>query len=66
MEYEKHMVFFNDEWNNETPTNERMVELATQEIENVINHKTQSTWEMSIQKAKIEGITQSICGCKKQ
>lgn len=65
MEYEKQMIFFNEEWNIETPTNERMVEIATKEIETVSNHKTQSTWEMSIQKAKIEGIAQSICGCKK-
>ena len=65
MEYEKDMVFFNEEWNPETPTNERMVELATQEIQNVCNHKSQSNWDMNIKKARIEGNTQSICGCKK-
>ena len=66
MGYEKDMVFFNEEWNTETPTNERMVELATKEIINVCNHKSQSNWDMSIKKARIEGITKCVCGSKKE
>lgn len=56
----KNMVFFNEEWNNEALSQERLREIQLKEIEDIKNHKTQSTWEMMIQMAKMEGVSSCV------
>jgi hypothetical protein len=61
MDYSK-MIFFNEEWNttNEALSQERLRELQLTELEAIKNHKTHSTWEMMIQIAKMEGVSNCV------
>jgi hypothetical protein len=54
------MVFFNEEWNNEALSQERLREIQLEELQSIKNHKTQSTWEMMIQMAKMEGVSSCV------
>jgi hypothetical protein len=54
------MVYFNEEWNNEAHSQERLREVQLNELENITNHKTHSTWEMMIQMAKMEGVSSCV------
>jgi hypothetical protein len=56
----KNMVFFNEEWNNEALSQERLREIQLEELQSIKNHKTQSTWEMMIQMAKMEGVSSCV------
>lgn len=56
----KNMVFFNEEWNNEALSQERLREIQLKELNDIKNHKTHSMWEMMIQMAKMEGVS-SCC-----
>jgi len=56
----ENMVFFNEEWNNEALSQERLREIQLEELQSIKNHKTQSTWEMMIQMAKMEGVSSCV------